>query len=75
MLIWTIKHYLVFYYALACIIDIILYDGMNMKLLLFGFFLLSPIILLNYLVMPELNKMQDFYANIETHAQNAAGVR
>lgn len=75
MLIWTIKHYLVFYYALACIIDMILYDGMNMKFIVYSALLLSPLILLNYLVMPELNKMQDFYANIESHANNAAGVK
>lgn len=53
----------------------ILYDGMNMKFIVYSALLLSPLILLNYLVMPELNKMQDFYANIESHANNAAGVK
>jgi hypothetical protein len=45
-----------------------------MRILVYGFFLLSPLVLLNYMVMPELDKMKDFYSNIDTHANNAAGI-
>lgn len=40
-------------------------------LILLGFFA-TPLALLNYFVMPELAKLQDLYANIETYSQKAA---
>lgn len=46
-----------------------------MRIALYGFFLLSPLLLLNYLVMPELDKMKDFYSNIDVYANQAAGTK
>ena len=45
-----------------------------MKYLLLGVILFSPVLALNYLVLPELAKMQEFYSNIDTYSQQAAGV-
>lgn len=42
-----------------------------MRYLLIAGFLASPLILLNYFVMPEVQKLQDFYSNIDTYAQKA----
>lgn len=45
-----------------------------MKFIVYSIFLFSPLLLLNYAVMPELDKMRDFYANIDVVAANAADV-
>jgi hypothetical protein len=48
------------------------YDRETMKYLLLLGLYISPVLLLNYLVMPELAKLQHFYSNIETYSQQAA---
>lgn len=45
-----------------------------MKFIVYSIFLFSPFLLLNYAVMPELDKMRDFYANIDVVAERAAGI-
>jgi hypothetical protein len=45
-----------------------------MKYLLFFGFLITPLMLLNYVVMPELDKLKDFYSNVDTISQEAAGL-
>lgn len=62
------------YFAHACKIRHILYDCMIMRFIVYGALLLSPVILLNYLVMPELDTMKYFYSHIDATASNVAGV-
>ncbi len=42
---------------------------MNMRAIFYVLFLSAPVILLNYLVMPELARLQDLYAHADTTAQ------
>lgn len=46
---------------------------MYMKYIILIGFLVSPVVLLNYFVMPELAKLHDFYENIDSYAQQSAG--
>ena len=41
---------------------------------LVGFFTVIPLYLLNVLVMPEINGMENFYSNIGQNANRLAGV-
>ena len=45
-----------------------------MKFVVFSIFLFTPLLLLQYAVMLELDKMRDFYATVDVVAAKAAGV-
>ena len=48
---------------------------MNMRILIYSTLMFSPIILLNYVVMPELENLKNFYSNVDAYAQDAAGIK
>lgn len=48
---------------------------MNMRILIYSALLLSPVALLNYAVLPELENLKDFYSNVDVYAQDAAGIK